>query len=239
MIEAYDVRHFERLGSTMDEARRLAAEAAPSGTVVHADEQVAGRGRHRERVWLSPPGNLYLSVVLRTGLLPARTPELGFVTAIAVCETLEVLLPKGRNISLKWPNDVLVEGGKIAGILVEQAEAAVILGIGLNILLAPTLSAYPTASIVAQGGIAAVDGARDILLDRFRRLFNLWQAEGFEPIRMRWLARSVPLGAPIRIKTLGEPLDGLFGGLDSGGALLLDTEAGRRRILAGEVVGST
>jgi BirA family transcriptional regulator, biotin operon repressor / biotin---[acetyl-CoA-carboxylase] ligase len=235
MIESWRVLHHETIGSTMDEARRLATEGAPSGTVIHADEQVAGRGR-RARGWVSPPGNLYMSILLRTGLPNTRTPELGFLTAVALAEAVEALLPRSVQIRLKWPNDVLVEGAKIAGILVEQAEDAVIIGTGLNILHAPSLSAYTATAIVQQGGLASVDGARDILLDRVGRLLALWRSEGFTPIRKLWLERSYPVGTAIQVNTGSEPIRGRFAGLEADGVLLLETDQGQRRILAGEVV---
>jgi BirA family biotin operon repressor/biotin-[acetyl-CoA-carboxylase] ligase len=225
----FDVRHHDKIGSTNDEARRLAAEGAPHGTVVHADEQTAGRGR-LSHTWFSPAGNLYLSILLRTGQPASRIAELSFLTALAVADTVEALLPRQIRAMLKWPNDVLVNGGKIAGILLEQADDATIIGIGLNVLQAPSV-AYKTTTIVENGGIASVDGARDILLDRLGRHLLVWQANGFDPIRVEWLGRSYPVGAAIRANGAA----GHFAGLDVDGALLLDTPAGRQRIVAGDV----
>ena len=143
----------------------MASEGAPDGTVVHADEQTAGRGR-LAHTWFSPPGNLYLSILLRTGEPAARAAELSFLAALAVSDTVEALLPRQIRTMLKWPNDVLVNGAKIAGILLEQVDDATIIGIGLNILQAPSNLAYKATTVVAHGGIASVDGARDILLPR-------------------------------------------------------------------------
>jgi BirA family transcriptional regulator, biotin operon repressor / biotin---[acetyl-CoA-carboxylase] ligase len=235
MTEKFTVWHHDTIGSTNDEARRLAAEGAPHGTVVHADEQTAGRGRVAHK-WFSPPGNLYISILLRTGQPVARTAELSFVSALAVADTAEALLPRQTRAMLKWPNDVLVGGAKIAGILLEQVEDATIIGIGLNVLEAPSNAAYKTTTIVANGGIASVDGARDILLDRLAHHVSAWQADGFAPIREAWLERSYPIGAAIRASSAGQPLAGNFAGLDLDGALLLDTPQGRRRIVAGDVV---
>jgi BirA family transcriptional regulator, biotin operon repressor / biotin---[acetyl-CoA-carboxylase] ligase len=235
MNKQFTVWHHDRIGSTNDEARRLANEGAPHGTTVHADEQTAGRGRMAHR-WFSPPGNLYLSVLLRTGLPATRNAELSFVTALAVADTVEALLPRQTRTMLKWPNDVLVSGGKIAGILLEMADDAAIVGIGLNVLQAPSNAAYKTTTIVANGGIASVDGARDILLERLGRHLADWQDQGFTPIRERWLDRSYPIGAAIRANAGGQPYAGHFAGLDVDGALLLDTPQGRQRLVAGEVV---
>lgn len=237
MSNQFTVWHHDQIGSTNDEARRMAADGAPHGTVVHADEQTAGRGR-MARTWFSPPGNLYLSILLRTGQPVARTPELGFLTALAVADTVEALLPRQTRAMLKWPNDVLVSGAKIAGILLEQVDDGTILGIGLNVLEAPSSTGYKTTTIVANGGIASVDGARDILLDRLGRHLLVWQADGFAPIRDQWLGRSYPIGAAIRVTSGGQQIAGDFAGLGIDGALLLDTAHGQQRIVAGEVVAT-
>jgi BirA family biotin operon repressor/biotin-[acetyl-CoA-carboxylase] ligase len=235
MTEQFTVWHHDKIGSTNDEARRMAQEGAPHGTVVHADEQTAGRGR-MAHTWFSPPGNLYLSILLRTGQPAARSAELSFLAALAVADTVEALLPRQTRAMLKWPNDVLVSGAKISGILLEQEDDATIVGIGLNVLEAPSNAAYKTTTIVANAGIASVDGARDILLDRLGRHLAVWRAEGFAPIREQWLNRSYPVGAAIRANSGGQPIAGHFAGLDVDGALLLDTPQGRQRIVAGDVV---
>lgn len=234
----FDVRHYERIGSTNDEARRLADEGAPHGIVVHADEQTAGRGRLLRR-WFSPPGNLYMSVLLRYDCPPARIGELSFVAALAVAETADRLLPKRLRAHLKWPNDVLVDGAKISGILLEHAGAAVILGIGLNVLYAPENSAYPTTTILASGGVATVDGALSSLLERLEMFLMLWEREGFDPIRAAWLARAHQIGDALRINLGTVAIEGSFGGVDATGALLLDTREGQKRILAGDVAAPT
>jgi BirA family biotin operon repressor/biotin-[acetyl-CoA-carboxylase] ligase len=234
MSQKFSIRHYETIGSTNDEARRLALEGAPHGTVLHADEQTAGRGR-LTRTWFSPPGNLYLSVLLRTGTPPTRAGEISFVTALAVADTVEALLPRRIRPMLKWPNDVLVNGAKISGILLEREGDATIIGVGLNVLQSPPNANYKTTTIVANGGIASVDSARDILLGRFGQHLDAWLADGFTPIRDLWLERSYPVGASVRVNAQGESIEGAFAGLDQDGALLLDTPDGRQRVLAGDV----
>jgi BirA family transcriptional regulator, biotin operon repressor / biotin---[acetyl-CoA-carboxylase] ligase len=237
MTDPFTVIHHEKIGSTNDEARRLAQEGAAHGTVVHADEQTSGRGR-LAHTWFSPPGNLYLSILMRTGQPVARSSQLSFLAALAVADAVEALLPRQIRAMVKWPNDVLVSGAKISGILVELIDDAVIVGIGLNVLQAPSNTAYKTTTIVANGGIASVDGARDILLQRFSHHLTAWQSEGFEPIRKQWLNRSYPIGAAIKANIGGQSLTGHFAGLDPDGALLLDTAQGRQRIVAGEIVAT-
>jgi BirA family biotin operon repressor/biotin-[acetyl-CoA-carboxylase] ligase len=238
MTTTFHIQHHERLGSTSDEARRLVAAGAPHGTVVHADEQEAGRGRFG-RVWFSPPGNLYLSVLLRLDLPPERGPELSFLAALTVADTVDALLPKQIRATLKWPNDVLVNDGKVAGILVEHNDNAHILGIGLNILEAPRNAPYKTSTLVGAGGLATVDGARDILLERLAEHLDAWVDHGFEPIRTAWLARAHPVGTALRATIGGLVEEGTFAGLDTDGAMLLDQPSGRRRIVAGDVTGAS
>lgn len=235
MISGFSIRHYDTIGSTNDELRRLAAEGAVDGTVVHADKQTQGRGR-MARNWFSPPGNLYMSILLRSGLPPDRSSELAFLAAVAVAETVRSLLPAKVGVALKWPNDVLAGEAKIAGILLEQADDAVIIGVGLNILEAPPSGAYRTATIAGLGGIATVDGARDKLLERYRRLKDFWLEQGFEPVRQAWLALSHPIGAAIKFTGADGPITGRFAGLDVDGALLLETPDGQLlRYLAGDV----
>ena len=230
----FEVRHYDRIGSTNDEARRLALEGAPHGTVVHADEQTSGRGRFSRR-WFSPPGNLYVSIILRTDAPPARMLEMSFLAALAVADAVDALLPAHTRATLKWPNDVLVRGGKIAGILLEQADDALILGIGLNVLHAPDRSQYQVSTIVGCGGLATVDGTREKLVDALGKWLEVWQVDGFAPIRAAWLARAHPVGTALGVRLAERFVNGQFAGLDTDGALLLDTPEGRSRIVAGDV----
>ena len=233
-MTVFDVRHYDRLGSTNDEARRLADAGAAHGTVVHADEQSSGRGRLARR-WFSPPGNLYLSIVLRLDLPPERSVEVGFLAALAVADAVDALLPRHTRAMLKWPNDVLVKDGKIAGILAEQAGAAMILGIGLNVLHAPGGVPYQGSTIVGCGGLATVDGTREKLLLALAAWIEVWQQDGFAPIRSAWLARAHSLGSTLGVRLADRFVTGQFAGIDTDGALLLDTPQGRGRIVAGDV----
>jgi BirA family biotin operon repressor/biotin-[acetyl-CoA-carboxylase] ligase len=234
-VISFEVRHFDSIGSTNDEAMRLAREGSAHGTVVHADQQTAGRGRLTRR-WSSPPGNLYLSIVLRPDVPAVRTVEIGFVAALAVADAVEALLPPQVKAMLKWPNDVLVRDGKIAGILLEQIDNAVILGIGVNVLQAPGDVSYQTTTIVGCGGLATVDGTRDKVLTALSNWIGIWQQDGFAPIRTTWLARAHPIGAKLGVRLAERFMSGAFAGLDNDGALLLDVTDGRVRIIAGDVI---
>lgn len=225
----------DTVGSTNDEAARLADAGAPEGTVVWSREQTGGRGR-RGRRWVSPVGNLYSSTILRPDCAAPQAAELGFVAALAVAD----IVSAGRQVRVKWPNDVLVDDGKIAGILLESAVGDggrvmhVVAGIGINVGFAPQLSEmrYPGATL---GG--TVESALEGLTKALARRLAEWRRHGFEAVRLAWLAQAGPIGAAVDVK-LGDGLvSGRFAGVDHQGALLLETADGPRRIVSGELLG--
>ncbi len=225
----------DSVGSTNDEAVRLAEQGMPEGVVVWAREQTGGRGR-RGRHWVSPVGNLYSSAIVRPSCPPARAAELGFVAALAVAE----MVPGHRSVRLKWPNDVLVDGGKVAGILAESSVAQegvveyVVLGIGVNVGFAPQLPEmrYPGAML---GG--TVEAALEKLAAGLAKWLGVWRESGFGDIRRHWLEKAGPLGAEVDVRLGDELVRGRFAGLDITGALLLETSTGPRKIVSGEVLG--
>jgi BirA family transcriptional regulator, biotin operon repressor / biotin---[acetyl-CoA-carboxylase] ligase len=229
--------------STNEEARRRAAQGAADGTVVWAERQEAGRGR-QGRCWESPAGNLYCSILLRPDCAPAAAAQLAFVTGVAVAAAVAEAVPPARAVTCKWPNDVLVDGRKIAGILVESAAvggdrvAWVIVGVGLNVTWSPDGgdSLYPGTSLAAAG---APDVDLLSLLARFLGHFanaiDTWTEGGFAPVRTAWLARAHGLGRPLSARFGESRIDGTFLDLDTDGALILDAADGRRRVVAGDV----
>ncbi len=239
------LQSFAELDSTNEEAKRQAASGAPAGTLIWARTQTAGRGR-RGRAWVSVPGNLYLSLLLRPARPAGAAAQLGFAAALAVGEALLPLLPRVVDLAYKWPNDVLVAGRKISGILLESQAAGegridwLVVGIGVNLVAFPTDSEYPATSMAAAG---AAPVALDALLEAVARAFHFWYerwlAEGFEPLRAAWLARASGLGQAIRVRLPQGESQGRFAGLDEEGALLLDTDTVRRRITAGDVFPAT
>jgi BirA family biotin operon repressor/biotin-[acetyl-CoA-carboxylase] ligase len=232
---------YGELDSTNDEAKRLADAGAPPWSVIVADSQRAGRGR-RGRSWQSPPGNLYLSAILRPSASLAAAAQLGFAAALAVGEALVPRLPPTSALRYKWPNDVLVDGAKIAGILLEssaradQGVAWVVAGIGINLASYPQETAYPATSLAALG---AIEAAPELLLPglvgALRAWVRRWEAEGFEPVRRAWLERALGLGGSLGVRLPRESVTGRFVDLDRDGALLLETATGPRRIAAGEI----
>jgi len=230
----------ERIASTSDEAKRLAAEGAPAGTLVWARVQTAGRGR-QGRGWVSPAGNLFASLILRPAVPVATAAQLGFVAALAVADACRALAPDAA-IRLKWPNDVLLAGRKLAGLLLEsqsRSEGALdwlVLGIGVNLATYPVEVEYPATALAATGADASPEAMLAALAASFLAWYERWRdGAGFATIRAEWLGRAEGLNQPIRVRLPGETREGVFAGLDTDGALLLDTGTGRQRIAAGEV----
>jgi len=239
--EGFHLRHYASVGSTNDAAKMLARAGAPDRTLVWADEQTAGRGR-RGRFWLSPPGNLSLSLVLRPECPAARAAQLGFVAALGLGDALTPLAGPALQLRYKWPNDLLADGKKLAGILLESEMSAsdrvdfVVVGIGVNIVAAPGDVEFPATSLIAQG-VAGV--TPEAVLEGFTRHFadwaRRWRDEGFAPVRAAWLMAASGLGEAIRVRLDRGTLFGRFRDLDEDGALVLDAAEGSRRIAAGDV----
>ncbi|HLI21472.1 MAG TPA: biotin--[acetyl-CoA-carboxylase] ligase [Stellaceae bacterium] len=230
----------ERVASTSDEAKDLAAAGAPAGTLVWARAQSAGRGR-QGRGWISPAGNFYASLLLRPAVPIAIAAQLGFVAALAVSDACLALAPEAA-IALKWPNDVLLDGRKLAGILLESQASAggaldwLVIGIGINLATYPTDADYRATALSATGADAAPETMLETVAAALLDWYGRWQdGAGFAAIRSAWLARAAGLGQAICVRLPGSTIEGRFAGLDTDGALLLDSAAGRRRIAAGEV----
>jgi BirA family biotin operon repressor/biotin-[acetyl-CoA-carboxylase] ligase len=239
---AYRLVALETVGSTNDEALRLAAEGAEDGTLVWAREQTGGRGR-QGRSWSSPPGNLYLSLVLRPDCAPAEAAQLGFVAGLALGEAIGSVAPPLIEVTYKWPNDVLLNGRKGAGILLESRSnpdgtlECLILGLGVNLRHFPEDTGFPATSLHFEG---ATEVEVVALLEAFGRHFmswaNRWLDDGFGPVRRAWLHHAHGLGEEIEVRLPRETLKGTFKDLDARGVLVLELPDGaRREISAGDV----
>lgn len=236
----WTIVRLQTVGSTNDEAKARAAAGAAHGTVVTAAEQTAGRGRDG-RVWTSPAGNLYASAILRPAVPMRRAAELSFAAALAVGEALDLLVPMGVRISFKWPNDVLVDRRKIAGILLEaegRAEAVdwLVIGVGVNCAHHPEGTPTPATDLRTVIGTTPSPAAvLDGFLGALAAWYERWQREGMGALRPAWLERAEGLGETIRVRTARESTSGRFAGLDESGALVLAGEGGERLIAAGDV----
>ncbi len=229
--------------STNDEAKRLAAQNAPDATVVWAREQTAGRGR-RGREWSSPAGNLYVSILLRPDKTPREAAQLSLVTAVALGDAIQKFLPENVSLLCKWPNDILVNGHKAAGILLESAGGNVgratewiVVGCGVNIASHPENTMYSTTDLHAEGCEAITV---DTFLERFAECFFIrrdeWLSAGIEPVRRDWMARAAGFGEMISVRLPNRETHGRFVGMDDDGALILEGKNGQREsIAAGDV----
>ena len=230
------------VGSTNTEARLRARRGEATPLWITAVSQTQGRGR-LDRVWASPPGNLYASLLLHAPAPPARAPELGFVAALALRDAIvaeaEALAPR---LAFKWPNDLLLAGRKCAGILIEgevdtDNRVDVVIGIGVNCADHPANTAYPATDLAAHGAAMAPDRLFQRLSAEMCRRLALWdQGEAFSVILADWLAAAGGLGEEISVRNGASEKRGRFAGLDRAGRLILRTAAGETEtISAGDV----
>ncbi|HZS83375.1 MAG TPA: biotin--[acetyl-CoA-carboxylase] ligase [Stellaceae bacterium] len=237
----FHLQAYDRLASTNDEAKRLARSGAAAGTTVWTREQTAGRGR-RGRSWVAIPGNLYVSFIMRPEGAAAAAAQLGFVAALALGGAVAELLPAMPDLRYKWPNDVLLGGRKVSGILLESETSAagtsawVVIGIGVNVVAHPPGLPYPATSL-RQEGAGGVDAVTvlETLATHLQKWHRRWCVGGFAPVRAAWLGRAFGLGEVQTARFAQGEETGRFVDLDADGALLLDTPQGPRRIAAGEI----
>ncbi|AUH35015.1 biotin--[acetyl-CoA-carboxylase] ligase [Paracoccus tegillarcae] len=234
----------ERVDSTNAEAQRLAPSLS-GPTWIMTREQTAGRGR-RGRGWSGGADNFAATLVLRPEGGPAQAAQLSFVAALALDQALTAVCGPYARIAIKWPNDVLLNGGKVAGILLEsmgqgQGVDSLAIGIGVNLAAAPdpaTLEPEATAPVSVLGETGH-QVTQDEFLDLLAPAFAAWHKKledfGFDPIRTAWLARAAKLGETIIARTGRDSLTGRFDGIDETGALILQTSEGRRVIPAADI----
>ena len=239
----YHILELPTTDSTSEEAKRLGRAGAPEGTLIWALRQTAGHGRFG-RPWISPLGNLYFSLLLRPDLPPRQTMQLTFVAALAMADSISAIVPVGAAVTCKWPNDVLIAGKKVAGILLESSldnggrVDSLVIGIGVNVASHPPPQDvhYPATSLWAEG--ATTETARSVLemfCPSFLLWYGQWRQRGFHPVREAWLARAERLHRPIQVRLQSDTTAGIFADLDPTGALILQQGRGQRLILAGDV----
>jgi BirA family biotin operon repressor/biotin-[acetyl-CoA-carboxylase] ligase len=235
--------YFDQIDSTNNYARTLAERGEPQGTLVVAEQQTGGRGR-LGRHWESPPFvNLYCSVILRPTLEPTAAPRITLTAAVALADTIESF---SIGPTIKWPNDILVGGKKLAGVLTEAVSTAkrlefVILGIGVNLNFA--LEAMPPEIRERATSLAALTGAPISREDFLRRLihhldrcYGILEAAGFAAIAPHWDRRFDLRGRTVRVEMMDRTIFGRTVGLDRDGALIVETDDGKERIVAGDVI---
>jgi BirA family biotin operon repressor/biotin-[acetyl-CoA-carboxylase] ligase len=224
---------FDLLDSTNEEARRLAAGGDKGPVWITARMQSKGRGR-RGNAWISESGNLFATLLLPAPQTTAA--QLGFVASLATADVVASYVATVR-VRLKWPNDVLLDNRKVAGILLETAGPdAVAIGIGINLAHHPDGTETPAISVNSAAARAVDPGdALGNLATRFAAWYGTWQSQGFAGLKPHWLKRASGLGKPIRARLADREIKGVFEDLDHDGALLLRSDAGPTRITAAEV----
>lgn len=232
-----DIRTVAETGSTNADLIALAASGAGEGFWLRAERQTAGKGR-QGRDWVSPPGNLYASTLVRLRPTDPAAATLALVAAVALEEVVRAYLGSTSvALRLKWPNDVVLAGAKLSGILLERADDAVVIGIGVNLAHHPTGLDRPVTSLAAHGVSPDPADFLTTLAATFARWLARWRGEGLGVIRDQWLARAHPRGTALTARLPdGSALDGLFDGLDADGAMILRLADGTTRVIhAGDV----
>lgn len=205
-LAGYKLISFDKIPSTQTYALDMVAQGtARDHTVILAEAQSAGRGRYR-RTWVSHHGNLYASFIFATD---ERDPRLSYVVAVAVAETM---IAFGINPTIKWPNDILIDGAKVAGILIEYAGAFVIVGIGVNIKTNPTVAEYKTTKLEKYSNVS-----RDEFLNKLMKNLDKWRRTDFVNVRARWMELAAGLHRVVKYR--GGDVELI--GINENGALIL------------------
>lgn len=233
----HKIHHFTEIDSTMDAARELARNGADEGTIVIAERQARGRGR-LNREWLSPTGGIYLTLVLRPRISPIYATRISLMASVAVATTIRGHL--GLNAVLKWPNDVLIEGKKVCGILAEidtetDAVNFVNLGVGIN-ANTPIPQLEHTASSLKE--YLGQDVSRKEFLSALLKGIEHWQGLLMEPdLLEEWRRLSITLNSDVRVVMQGETIAGRAVDVDSTGALIIMERNGSlRKAVAGDCI---
>ncbi len=237
-----EIIHFMEIDSTNARAKEMAFKGAAEGTVVVAEKQTRGRGR-KGRDWFSPfMGGIYCSLILRPEFPPQEGPKITFLSAVAAAEALGRFMPSG--LTIKWPNDILANGKKIAGILTEMTSEMdavnyAVVGIGINVnthefpgdiqqkatsLLRETNERFPRVAILRA------------YLEAQEKWYNIFKKKGFEPILKEWGAMAPIVGKAVRIEMVDRTIEGKVRGIDRDGVLIVEAKDGAaHRVISGDV----
>ncbi len=238
MSVSWSIDVHDSVESTQTLIKEMGEAGQPEGAVVQALEQTGGYGRH-DREWISAPGNLYLSFLLRPKCSVQEIGQLSLMAGLAVGRAIQPFLDVPDSLQLKWPNDVLLDDKKCAGLILEaelgagQALNWVALGIGINVKAAPEMGTSIAGHSAAPPGINRLS---DSLLKAVNALYTQWQDQGFDAIKQDWLALAHQKGARMSVKIGEDERQGKFYGIDDHGALLMSDEQLRvQKITSGDV----
>lgn len=232
---------FDTIGSTNDEAFRLAKTRNESQFFVTAKRQTDGRGR-RGRTWVSQAGNLYTSLYIKSPAEAERCAELSFVAAVALFETIQDCAGDIEGVcTFKWPNDILWNGAKIAGLLLEANEKSgeidIVIGMGVNCTHHPENTPYPATDFKSEGLDIPSEKLFEALMPRLMKTIQLWnRGQGFSAVRAMWLKHASGIGQTITVRLESEEISGVFREINERGQLVLDmSDKSERIITAGDV----
>ncbi|MGK6324237.1 biotin--[acetyl-CoA-carboxylase] ligase [Sphingomonas sp. DT-51] len=229
--------HVPETGSTNADLRSFARDGyGEHGLWLRADRQTAGRGRE-SRTWVSPAGNLYASTLVRLAAADPPAPTLALVAAVALEETVRATLRDADALLIKWPNDLLLGGAKLSGILLERVEDWVVIGFGVNVTHHPDLADRATTSLCAAGAAVEAATLQGELAEALARWLGRWREEGLAPVVERWRERAHPPGTELRARLPdGSEWIGRYETLDPSGALVLRLADGSARVMhAGDI----
>lgn len=231
----YTLSEFDVIDSTNEQAKRLIISKEFVGNfVVTANEQTAGRGRNG-RQWVSHPGNLYFSIIKQFSNDIQNLFQVSFVSALAMGDTLKEFIPD-EDIKYKWPNDVLVDGKKISGILLELISSRLIIGVGVNLASAPDVENPATSVVQILGNEVDKMEFLEKFVHHFEKSLFLWQNKGFQYIREHWLGKAYKYGEEICIKPGDKVIRGIFREIDEIGNINVETADGNlHTISAGDM----
>lgn len=226
---------FDELDSTNAEALRRIRTGKPREEWIVADHQTAGRGR-MGRQWISSDGNLFATRIYNANCPRARAPELSFVAALATHDAVALAVTSATDVRCKWPNDILINGAKAAGILLETEGGGataewVAIGVGVNVASAPEDVIYPATCIAKEDGQTNCEDVLRLLNERMTYWLGKWSRSGFRPIREAWKKVAANLDDIITVRTGEGDVTGRFIDVDEHGALILEMESGETRIM--------
>lgn len=239
MAVEWKVHTYASLPSTQDYVKELGEEGLEEGIVVQCLQQTKGRGRHG-REWVSPLGNLYMSILLRPACEAVDAGQISFVVAVAMARAVKEAVGADVSLTLKWPNDVLINDKKCAGLLIESEVddgklSWLALGIGANVLSSPVDEGISIQDVAGDKQVP-IHPFRDLVLKHFAEAYEAWQKTGFAPIREEWLENAHGLNQKLKVNIPGHEKEGVFKGIDETGALLLDIDGREEKIYSGEIV---
>ena len=243
-VHKYNLVMYDTIDSTNAAALRLVHNGVKGNLVIHAKQQTDGKGRHGKE-WISGEGNFYLSILLDPTFTIQSGSGLSFVTALAIKDAFaQILGVSYSELKFKWPNDILLNGKKIGGILLETSSTPhknipswFIVGVGINLMNFPDNTDFPATSLRHEGfGEIPCNLMLNAFMDSFAKRYNIWHNRGFGMLKLEWLDSAYNLNMPVSIHFKGKRISGIFEGIDDVGSLLMRLEDGQlHKIIAGEV----